>query len=53
MSDQWSYCPHCGVKLIDTGKFCHACGTAMNHEEQTQTNPLQRKPEEELAETPD
>jgi hypothetical protein len=35
MSDQWSYCPHCGVKLIAAAKFCHACGTAVNHEEQT------------------
>ena len=53
MSDQWSYCPHCGVKLIAAAKFCHACGTAVNHEEHTQTNPLQRKPEEELAEQPE
>ena len=47
MSDQWSYCPHCGVKLIAAAKFCHACGTAVNHEEQTQPESLQRKPEEE------
>ncbi len=53
MSDQWSYCPYCGVKLIAAAKFCHACGTAVNDEEQTQTKPLQRKPEEELAEKPE
>ena len=47
MSDQWNYCPHCGVKFVATAKFCHACGTAVNHEEQTQTETLERKPEEE------
>ena len=64
MSDQWRSCPRCGVKLIAAAKFCHACGTAVNHEEQTQPESLQRKPEEEkisfgrwleeeLAETPE